>query len=247
MTKIYATLRIKNEEEMLPYCLGALEQWVDGILIHDDNSTDKSVEICQSYSKVKDIFVNKKGFYHSGIDYSILMNMARQHKADWIVNIDADEIFSQAIIKDVKNMVENNYNITYFDFQLLNMWNCSPESNQLRFRNDGAFKSRYATKLFQLQKGTHFTMKPVHNCFPEGMEGNRAQSTIKLLHFGFRNPEQTQSKYEMMKKVDPTGEYDGTNYSHMIQKNIELIKFRPQEMKIWNQTLDIIRPKANSK
>ena len=72
---------------------------------------------------------------------------------------------------------------------------------------------------------------------------------MMLLHFGFRNPKQTKAKYDVMKKVDPDGEYDGTDYSHMIakEKDMQLIKFRDEEVRRWKKTLDIIHPKKNTK
>ena len=46
---ISACMIVKNEEKFLPQCLKSIKDAVDEIIIVDTGSTDKSVEIAQSF------------------------------------------------------------------------------------------------------------------------------------------------------------------------------------------------------
>lgn len=45
-----AMLRVKNEEEFLPYCLQSINDWFDEIIIADQNSTDDTRAVIEQYA-----------------------------------------------------------------------------------------------------------------------------------------------------------------------------------------------------
>ncbi|RKY72376.1 MAG: hypothetical protein DRP97_00755 [Candidatus Latescibacterota bacterium] len=52
-------MRIRNEELLIKESLDHLSEFVDGIYIFDDVSTDITVEICKAHHKVKGIIEEK--------------------------------------------------------------------------------------------------------------------------------------------------------------------------------------------
>ncbi|MEJ2052223.1 MAG: glycosyltransferase family 2 protein, partial [Calditrichota bacterium] len=46
---ISACMMVKNEEEMLPNCLESIKDVVDELIVVDTGSTDKTIEIAESY------------------------------------------------------------------------------------------------------------------------------------------------------------------------------------------------------
>lgn len=94
--KISAVILTKNEEKNIKECLGSLK-WTDEIIVIDDNSEDKTVEIARKmgakiYSRVlSDDFSKQRNF---GVE---------QATGDWILFIDADERISQGLAYEISN------------------------------------------------------------------------------------------------------------------------------------------------
>jgi glycosyltransferase involved in cell wall biosynthesis len=84
---VSACLIVKDEEEFLPTCLDAVSKFVDEIVIVDTGSTDRTIEVAQSYGArvFEDPWRN---------DFSYSRNVAlSQCRGKWIVWVDADEVF----------------------------------------------------------------------------------------------------------------------------------------------------------
>ncbi len=85
---ISACMIVKNEEELLPGCLDSIRDWVDEIVIVDTGSTDRTVEIAESYG-AKIFHQPWEGDFSKHRNYSIELATC-----DWVFIIDADERFS---------------------------------------------------------------------------------------------------------------------------------------------------------
>jgi len=90
--KISACMIVKNEEKLLPQCLESIK-WVDELIVVDTGSTDKTVEIAESYGA--------KVYHHPWEnDFSLHRNQSIGYATgDWILIIDADERFEEEIKK----------------------------------------------------------------------------------------------------------------------------------------------------
>ena len=85
--KISACCMVKNEEKNLPRSLESLKSQVDEIIIVDTGSTDKTIEIAESY----DAKIIETPWQD---DFSAPRNMAIDAAVgDWIIFLDADEYF----------------------------------------------------------------------------------------------------------------------------------------------------------
>ena len=82
---ISACLIVKDEEELLPQCLESIKDIVDEIIVVDTGSTDKTVEIAESYGA--------RVYHHPWEnDFSKHRNQSIQYaSSDWILITDADE------------------------------------------------------------------------------------------------------------------------------------------------------------
>jgi glycosyltransferase involved in cell wall biosynthesis len=82
---ISACMIVKNEEKLLPQCLESIKDVVDEIIIVDTGSTDKTVEIAESYGA--------KIFHHPWEnDFSKHRNQSISYAmGDWIFILDGDE------------------------------------------------------------------------------------------------------------------------------------------------------------
>ncbi len=84
----------KNEERNMHDCLKSVVDWADEIVIVDDESTDKTVEISKSYGAK---------IYHRKMDNEgIHRNWAyAQAKNEWVLSLDADEMVSAELAAEI--------------------------------------------------------------------------------------------------------------------------------------------------
>jgi glycosyltransferase involved in cell wall biosynthesis len=99
--KISAVMIVKNEEEVLERCLESIK-WVDDIVICDTGSTDKTIEIANSYTHK--VFTD----YKWNDNFSEARNHAMgKAKGNWILTIDADEYLLPNQEELIRNEIEN--------------------------------------------------------------------------------------------------------------------------------------------
>ncbi len=97
---ISAIIITKNEEAILPQCLASLD-WVDEIIVVDSGSTDRTVEIAETFGAKVFINADWPGFGKQ-------KQLAQSHATkDWIIAIDADEVVSDELKQSVLSLLEN--------------------------------------------------------------------------------------------------------------------------------------------
>lgn len=92
--KIICLVPVKNEEWILDRFLKATSLWADRIIIADQGSTDKSLEIARQFPKVT-LIVNPGKEYNEYNRQQILLDKAREISGKkLLIAIDADEFFT---------------------------------------------------------------------------------------------------------------------------------------------------------
>ncbi len=96
VNEISVTILTKNSQKYLKRCLDALQEFNE-IIILDNGSNDKTLEIARSYPNVKIV-------EHEFIGFGPLKNLAVRYASyDWIFSIDSDEIATPELINAIKN------------------------------------------------------------------------------------------------------------------------------------------------
>ena len=99
MTKITAIIPTLNEEERIQNSLKSAE-FADEVIVIDSYSTDRTVEIVKQS--------NAKLLQRKFDDFSSQKNYAiDQASNDWILWIDADEVLTEELQKEIKSAIEN--------------------------------------------------------------------------------------------------------------------------------------------
>lgn len=108
--KISVVVLTKNEEKDIRECLQNLK-WCDEIIVVDDNSQDKTLEIIKTQYNEKVIILERElnnDFYaqrNFGLDKT---------KGEWVLFIDADERVSWELENEIKNVIsEDEYDGFY--------------------------------------------------------------------------------------------------------------------------------------
>lgn len=219
--KIVGTYRVKNEERFIEKSLKSIMDICSEIVVLDDNSTDKTVEICSSFDKVVDIQKQSDLPLDEVRDRNLLLQMALKRKSDFILSIDGDEIFasnSADILFEELDILYPKNNV--FEFQFLTLWD-SP--SQIRF--DGIFGNYWQKRLLRTKNQPsdlkfNDTSNPGNlHCgsIPKNADGfeNSIKSNLKIFHMASIDETLRKQKYDYYTKLDGDSVLtDG--YKHMI-------------------------------
>jgi glycosyltransferase involved in cell wall biosynthesis len=170
----------RNEEKSIEKCIRSVK-WCSEIIIIDDNSTDKTVEIARKYkAKIYTHALNR--------DFSAQRNFGMSKAThEWILFVDADEVVSDALAYEISNAIEfkgqslkyfNGFYIRRSDF----IW-----GKQLKYGETGSIKLlRLGRKEFGKWKGM------AHEKW--NIDGPIGILTNPLLHFPHQNLEEFLNK-----------------------------------------------------
>jgi len=107
MKKLKRTISVAiatyNEENNIAKCLEAVSNWVDEIVIADGNSQDETIKIASKFKNVKIIKTTNKPIFH--INKNIAIDACT---SDWILQLDADEIVTSQLQKEINSYLEKN-------------------------------------------------------------------------------------------------------------------------------------------
>ena len=96
MAKLSIVLAVRNEEENIGRCLESVRGLADEIVVVDEYSTDKTREIAEKLG-AKVYFEPHHDIFH------ITKQKALDHATgDWILQLDADEVVTEALAKEIK-------------------------------------------------------------------------------------------------------------------------------------------------
>ena len=95
-----------NEELRLERTLRAVQGLADEIIIVDSFSTDRSVEIAKSFeAKIEQIAWPGYGMQKN--------NVIERCTKDWILLIDADEVITPELAKEIKKVIKDGEHAVY--------------------------------------------------------------------------------------------------------------------------------------
>ena len=163
---ISALIIAKNEENKIKQCLESIT-FADEIVIVLDRTSDHTEEIVKKFTKK--IFKGNWEFEGDRRNFGI-----NKCKNNWILEVDADEIISSKLAKEIKKNVSND-NYDFFYIKLLNYINNIPVKYgwMACMAPDGKFcLFRKSTKFWKNQR--------VHpDYILEGKKGNQLKNSIE--------------------------------------------------------------------
>lgn len=143
MGRLSVVIITKNEEANIRDCLEAIK-WSDEIIIVDDYSTDRTLQICKEYTDK--IFQRQFDGFGAQKGYGL-----KQASGQWILSLDADEVVSPELREEIRGILEEQTDYDGFRIGVktiyLGRWikHCGWSSKLLRlFKKD---KSRYDERL----------------------------------------------------------------------------------------------------
>ena len=190
----------KNEEANLKECLESVS-FANEIIVVDSQSSDKTVEIAQSFGAKVKITPHWPGF---GPQKNIALNLATQ---DWILSIDADERVSPKLKTEILATIHSNQSQSCYEIPRLS-WYCG------RFMKHSGWYPDYVLRLFK--KGSaKFSDHLVH----ERVITNEktAQLNNHFLHYSFRNFSQVLQKIDSYSTLSAQQAFDQGKTSSILK------------------------------
>ncbi len=204
---ISACLIVKNEEKLLPHCLQSIRDWVDEIIVVDTGSTDRTVEIAQSYGA--------KIFHQEWeSDFSKPRNLSlSQATGDWIFIIDADEEFVAEDLPVLRQVISQD------KFRLISVtvYNMKRETGECT-----SFLPSY--RIFRRDAGFLYE-GIVHNQLRFEPNEPALRAGIRIKHYGYSlSPEKMKTKMARSKELlekqlaeSPNDPYVHFNYAQLLR------------------------------
>jgi glycosyltransferase involved in cell wall biosynthesis len=90
----------KNEEQRIAACLDSVK-WADEIIVVDDESTDRTVEIARRYTNK--VLIRKMDIEGKHRNWAYA-----QAKNTWVLSLDADEVVTQELRQEIEKTLKNN-------------------------------------------------------------------------------------------------------------------------------------------
>lgn len=171
MIPLSVVVLTKNEERNIKDCLESVYGWADEIIVVDDESSDKTIEIAKTYT---DKIFNKKMVIEGE-----QRNWAYQKaKNQWVLSLDADERILPELRKEISDLFENKR----FEFDAYTI----PRRNFI-----GSYWVKYGgwypsaqLRLFKKDKFKYEEVEVHPRAFLEGPCGHLKSD---MLHFSYRD------------------------------------------------------------
>jgi glycosyltransferase involved in cell wall biosynthesis len=99
--RVSAFLIVHNEEQRLADCLASVSQIADEIIVLDDGSLDRTVEIARAAGAR----VESRKFDGFGAQKQAALDMTR---GEWVLSIDADERLTSPLVDEIRRVTSGN-------------------------------------------------------------------------------------------------------------------------------------------
>lgn len=103
MVDATAIILTKNEEKNIVQCLESMKGFAKRCVVIDSGSTDKTVELAKQCGA--DVYVNEFEYYAQQFNWGI---QNTDINTEWIIRLDADEIFPEELKKEIEGIIEKN-------------------------------------------------------------------------------------------------------------------------------------------
>lgn len=224
--RITLSMCIKNEaDSYLRQVLEAAKTYITDALIIDDASTDNSVAICEEILAdiPHTIIKNKPSADNEYMRRKQQWEETIKTNPDWIVFLDADEIFEKSFAQGIHNLIKLPWDVYYF--RLYDFWGENTFREDTYWQAHKVFSSflvRYRSDVpyvWDNQAMIHCPRVPSNIGALLG-----AQSSFRLKHYGWANLDLRKKKYERYTLLDPDGQYGiKEQYATILDENPNLI------------------------
>lgn len=184
MSTLSVVFSVHNEEKLFEEALKSVKGLADEIIVVDNESTDKTVQIAKKYTKNIYEHKNTPNSLNTTKNYGF-----SKAKSDWILSLDADERVSPELAKGISTIQYSVFNIQYSP---IGYW--IPRKNKIfgKWLTGGIWWPDYQLRLFKKGQGK-FPEKHNHEFLT--VDGNTAYLNNPLEHYSYTSVVQYVEKF----------------------------------------------------
>lgn len=208
--KITLAMLVRNEaDRFLERVLRHAAGYVDHIVVLDDASTDTSAEICRQAAGSVPLTLLSNALPAFANEITLrkqLWDLAVNAGNEWILILDADELFEDEIAAAIRNLIAHE-DCDAVCFRLYDMW------TETQYRDDRWWRAHHVYRPFLVRyrdTAAYTWHETPQHCgrFPCNLSSARmALSDIRLRHLGWQRAADRITKYERYSALDPKGCY----------------------------------------
>jgi GT2 family glycosyltransferase len=226
-TRLVAAYRVKNGEATLGESLDATARFADAIVVLDDGSTDGTKALCERHAAVTR-YERQDLPFDERRDRNRVLSMAEELGADWVIAIDADEVFEMSRAQAVRLMQLADPHVKALGFHWYTFW----EPTRSTYRSDGVFGDMAGYRMYKVEPGLRLvggTEQGLHcGNIPQFPDGATRFTNIRVKHFGYENEELRQNKLAFYRRIDPAPRIEmvgSRQYEHLVSPTVSLRRY----------------------
>ncbi|QSP96061.1 glycosyltransferase family 2 protein [Marinobacter salinisoli] len=173
----------QNEELRLPESIARVSGWVDEIIVVDSGSRDRTRAIAEA-AGARVVHRDWQGF---ACQKAYAASLCRN---DWVLDLDADEVLSDALVKNIKALFSGPLPDDVAGFRM--RWVLSPPLPGHPFRHD---KPKKIMRLYNRNKASILAEENSNNDRPQISEGRVLDLKGDVLHRTLVSLAQMERKY----------------------------------------------------
>lgn len=209
-------LRVKNEARWIERVIRSILPLCEHVFILDDHSTDATPEIASSFDQVTVFESPFTGLDETRDKRYLLDRIVEAGGADYVLAIDGDEELEASGPHQIRALVRKRQPPAV-NLRVIYLWN-----SREQWRTDGVYGRFYRPSVFRLDPGNREFQGTTANgnlhCtnVPASLIPYSIPSEIRLLHYGYMEPEVRARKHEYYNRIDP-GNANEDFYRHITQ------------------------------
>lgn len=211
-------------EKYLTRSLDEFKRLCDDAIIATNNADEETIKLIDSYG-FKHYEDNREwGLAQPDIKTSLLTK-AGELNPDWIVAIDADEVFAPSFTREEAEKLTQTGEIAYY-FLVVNLYN-----DEQHFAHGAGIQQFWNIRFYKYmpEYGLQFQRKALHcGLGPPITYKYGWHAPFYLLHYGLMDREDRERKQARYRKYDPNKRYKAGAYYDELGQELPMRKFDPE-------------------
>lgn len=212
-------------EKYLERSLNEFKRLCDDAIIATNNADEKTIRTIKEYG-FKSYEDNREwGKEQPNIKTDLLTRAGRELTPDWIIALDADEIFCPSFTRHEAETLGSTEEIA-FNFLVVNLYN-----NEQHFAHSVGIQRFWNIRYFKYlpEYGLQYQRKALHcGLAPPIAYRYGWHAPFYLLHFGLMLKEDRDRKIERYRKYDPHKIFKAGAYYDELGQELPMRKFDPE-------------------